>query len=99
MDLEKNIYIESLSRKGIALCKLRLLEKEPKADNLQAISQVWKILVRFVDPSDSKVGMITINVYKQLTHIKNLRFITLLAVLLGFIINSGNFALLSFVQP
>lgn len=55
MDLKKNIYIECLSRKGIALCKLMLLEKDSKTDSLDAIAQVWKILARFVDPSDSKV--------------------------------------------
>uniref|UniRef100_V5I9M9 Tripeptidyl-peptidase 2 n=1 Tax=Anoplophora glabripennis TaxID=217634 RepID=V5I9M9_ANOGL len=51
MEQQKNIYLECLSRKGIALCRLSGLE----ANKLDEISNVWKSLVKFIDPSDAKV--------------------------------------------
>lgn len=55
MEQQKNVYLECLARKGIALCRLSLLGKV--GDNQQQdISNVWKSLVKFVDPSDAKVN-------------------------------------------
>ncbi|KAH1023665.1 hypothetical protein HUJ04_012827 [Dendroctonus ponderosae] len=51
---QKNIYLECLARKGIALSRLSLLDES--GDNQhQEIANVWKSLVKFVDPSDAKI--------------------------------------------
>jgi hypothetical protein len=55
MDQKKNIYLECLCRKGIALCRLYFLEETNKTEILESVSKIWKSFVRFVDPSDSKV--------------------------------------------
>ncbi|CAG9855173.1 unnamed protein product [Phyllotreta striolata] len=55
MEQQKNIYIECLARKGIALCRLSLAEeKQEIQDNKEDIANTWKALVKFVDPTDLK---------------------------------------------
>ncbi|KAG5891542.1 hypothetical protein JTB14_028560 [Gonioctena quinquepunctata] len=52
MEQQKNVYLECLARKGIALCRISIINEEDKLDQ---ISAVWKSLVKFVDPTDAKV--------------------------------------------
>ncbi|KAJ8930438.1 hypothetical protein NQ314_016765 [Rhamnusium bicolor] len=52
MEQQKNIYLECLSRKGIALCRISVSMEGSKTSE---ISSVWKSLVKFIDPSDAKV--------------------------------------------
>ncbi|VEN44644.1 unnamed protein product [Callosobruchus maculatus] len=52
MEQQKNVYMECLSRKGIALCRLQSIEKDEKTEE---ISEIWRSLVKFVDPCDAKV--------------------------------------------
>lgn len=52
MEQQKNIYLECLSRKGIALCRFSGVE----GNKLEEVSNVWKSLVKFIDPSDAKVS-------------------------------------------
>ncbi|XP_050313767.1 tripeptidyl-peptidase 2 isoform X2 [Anthonomus grandis grandis] len=54
MEQQKNVYLESLIRKGIALCKLHVLNEAPE-NIMDEISTVWKSMVKFVDPNDLKV--------------------------------------------
>jgi tripeptidyl-peptidase-2 len=69
MDQKKNIYLECLCRKGIALCRLYFLEETNKSEILESVSKIWKSFVRFVDPSDSKVVTSYI-IYFMLWHAK-----------------------------
>lgn len=57
MDQQKIIYLECLSRKGIALCRILTHEStdEINSQKLEEISELWKKLLKFTDPSDSKV--------------------------------------------
>lgn len=59
MDRQKNVLIDCLCRKGIALCRLYLLLKhsneEEKSISLDEIGGVWLNLLKFVDVNDSKV--------------------------------------------
>lgn len=57
MDQQKIIYLECLSRKGIALCRLIGHDNndESKSDKLDKIADLWKRLLKFTDPSDAKV--------------------------------------------
>lgn len=58
MEQQKNIYVECLARKGIALCRLSLWDdnKEPDSNvHKQKVLDVWKALVKFIDPTDAKV--------------------------------------------
>ncbi|CAG9759947.1 unnamed protein product [Ceutorhynchus assimilis] len=52
MEQQKNVYLECLARKGIALCRLSLLQGNA---DIQEIAGAWISLVKFVDPSDAKV--------------------------------------------
>ncbi|CAH0562147.1 unnamed protein product [Brassicogethes aeneus] len=54
MEQQKSLYIECLSRKGIALCRLNGENKE--SDNLDSIKSIWRTLLKFSDTSDSKVN-------------------------------------------
>lgn len=54
MEQQKNVYLECLARKGIALCRIHLLSENADAQ-LQDIGNVWKSLLKFIDPSDAKV--------------------------------------------
>ncbi|KAL1492743.1 hypothetical protein ABEB36_010950 [Hypothenemus hampei] len=55
LDQQKNVYLECLARKGIALCRLQVLSESGNGQQQQQISNVWKSLVKFVDPCDAKV--------------------------------------------
>ncbi|XP_050519115.1 tripeptidyl-peptidase 2 [Diabrotica virgifera virgifera] len=55
MEQQKNIYLECIARKGIALCRLILCETETAEANREELAEVWKTLVKFVDPTDAKV--------------------------------------------
>lgn len=57
MEQQKNIFIECLARKGIALCRLIDEKKEIQDTNKEDISNTWKTLVKFVDPTDAKVSI------------------------------------------
>lgn len=55
MEQQKNIYLECLARKGVALCRLTFLNGDEDEDRNAEISNVWKSIVKFLDPSDAKV--------------------------------------------
>lgn len=56
MERQKNVLLDCLCRKGIAFCKSYLYgANENKAKLLEEIMTVWRNLLKFVDPSDSKV--------------------------------------------
>lgn len=61
MERQRNVLQDCLCRKGIALCKLHLLSKSgsedsaEKSDTLNNISDVWRTLLKYVDPNDTKV--------------------------------------------
>lgn len=57
MDQQKIIYLECLSRKAIALCRLIGHDNndESKSNKLDKIADLWKRLLKFTDPSDAKV--------------------------------------------
>lgn len=57
MDQQRAVFLECLCRKGIALCRLYLLE-EKNEEVLENISKLWKTLAKFVDPTDSKVTIV-----------------------------------------
>ncbi|CAH1153592.1 unnamed protein product [Phaedon cochleariae] len=52
MEQQKNMYLECLSRKGVALCRISVSAEENVSEEIQS---VWKSLVKFVDPTDAKV--------------------------------------------
>ncbi|KAF7287504.1 hypothetical protein GWI33_001464 [Rhynchophorus ferrugineus] len=54
MEQQKNVYLECLARKGIALCRIHTLS-EGGDTKMQDIGNAWKALLKFVDPSDAKV--------------------------------------------
>lgn len=58
MDQQKILYVESLSRKGIALCRLISHDIKSTTEKLGEISELWKKLLKFTDPSDAKVCII-----------------------------------------
>lgn len=62
MDQKRNIYLECLCRKGIALCRLYFVE-DNKNEILESIANCWRSLVRFTDPSDSKVCYYCVHVF------------------------------------
>lgn len=53
MDKQKNNLIEALSKKGIALAKLSVLEDKLK-DNLPELNELYTEIIKFVDANDSK---------------------------------------------
>lgn len=56
MEQQKNVYLECLARKGIAFCRLTLLNDTDEDEEINAeISNAWKSIVKFLDPSDAKV--------------------------------------------
>lgn len=56
MEQQKNVYLECLARKGVALCRLTFLNTaDEDEDRNSEISNVWKSIVKFLDPSDAKV--------------------------------------------
>lgn len=54
MERQKTAIIDCLCRKGIALCRLYLMETE-KNFEFDDIITVWNTLLKFNDPSDAKV--------------------------------------------
>lgn len=66
MERQKSVFIEAVCRKGIYLCTLvelgDIMEGEwelPSADDLNNdISELWHMLLKFVDPVDSKVSTV-----------------------------------------
>ncbi|XP_066157913.1 tripeptidyl-peptidase 2 isoform X2 [Euwallacea fornicatus] len=54
MEQQRNVYLECLARKGVALCRLSLIESKEE-EYQQDINDVWKSVLKFVDPSDAKV--------------------------------------------
>lgn len=55
MDRQKTVYIDCLARKGIANCRLYLISSEDPT-RMENITTIWKSLLQFVDPNDSKVS-------------------------------------------
>jgi len=53
MDKQKNNLIEALSKKGIALAKLAVLDDSIK-DRLVEINDLYTEIIKFVDANDSK---------------------------------------------
>lgn len=58
MDRQKNVLLDCLCRKGVGLCKLYMYDttERDKGKLLDEITTIWKNLLKFVDPSDSKVN-------------------------------------------
>ncbi|KAH8371854.1 hypothetical protein KR093_009109 [Drosophila rubida] len=53
MDKQRNNLIEALSKKGIALAKLAVLDDNVK-DNVSKLNDVYTEIIKFVDANDSK---------------------------------------------
>lgn len=53
MDMMKNLLIECLCRKGIAIC--RTLTEEKDKELQEEVAKTWRNLLKFVDPSDTKI--------------------------------------------
>lgn len=53
MDKQKNNLIEALSKKGIALAKLCVLEDNLK-DHLADLNEVYTDIIKFIDATDTK---------------------------------------------
>ncbi|KAH8299436.1 hypothetical protein KR044_001463 [Drosophila immigrans] len=53
MDKQRNNLIEALSKKGIAVAKLSVLDDNMK-DNLNKLNDVYTDIIKFVDANDSK---------------------------------------------
>ncbi|XP_017836992.1 tripeptidyl-peptidase 2 [Drosophila busckii] len=61
MDKQKNNLIEALSKKGIAMVKMCVLENTvDNADNLSGLNDVYTEVIKFVDAMDSKVIQLSI---------------------------------------
>lgn len=64
MEKQKSMVIECLAHKGIVSCRLYQLMNSQvngivtsdKSVSLDDISKIWRALLMFVDPSDSKVN-------------------------------------------
>lgn len=55
MDNQRKNLLEALTKKGIAVAKLCLLDNNIK-DRLEDIDNVYTEIIKFVDASDSKVS-------------------------------------------
>lgn len=66
MDKSKSQLLEVLSKKGIALCDLyqSSANAEEADQTLEEITNVYNEIVKFVEPSDTKVCSIVLNVLK-----------------------------------
>lgn len=53
MEQHKNLYIEGLSRKGVALCRLQAFKNE---DHKAEIAEIHKSIMKFIDPNEAKVS-------------------------------------------
>lgn len=51
---QKSQLIESVCRKGIALCRLAMIDAGDEWI-IEEIGKLWRVLLKFIDPSDAKV--------------------------------------------
>nr|XP_023016876.1 tripeptidyl-peptidase 2-like [Leptinotarsa decemlineata] len=65
MEQHRNVYLECLSRKGIALCRIRILNE--KDENKDEITAIWRSVVKFVDPNETK-GLASHILYFSIWH-------------------------------
>lgn len=61
MERQKNVLLDCLSRQGIALCKLYLYDTNEKEKTTlqEEITVTWRVMLKFIDPNDTKVGRFT----------------------------------------
>lgn len=60
MDKQRNILLEALSRQGSALCAdlLALAPLDETPETFQQVDTIATDIMKFVEPSDSKVGFL-----------------------------------------
>lgn len=63
MDKQRNTLLEALSRQGLALCAevLALAPAEPSQETLEQLDSIATDILKFVEPTDSKVCCLTLS--------------------------------------
>lgn len=60
MERQKTTILDALTKKGSALCRIYLMDQSTNTANeeyLEYIQDIWKHLLKFIDPNDLKVNI------------------------------------------